>query len=77
MGEWTIHAGSLEFEAGPERDITLQWATFADAADEAGRSRLYGGIHVRADDLRGREIGYTAGRGAWDLARRHFNGTID
>ena len=75
LGEWTIPAGSLEFEAGPEHDLTLQWATFADAADEAGRSRLYGGIHVRADDLRGREIGFEAGRSAWRRAQEHFAGT--
>jgi hypothetical protein len=76
MGEWTIPADSLEFEAGPENDITLQWATYADAADEAGRSRLYGGIHVRADDLRGREMGFEAGRDAWALARQYFDGSI-
>ena len=57
LGEWTIPPGSLEFEAGPEADITLQWATYADASDQAGISRLYGGIHVRADDLQGRVLG--------------------
>ncbi len=77
LGEWTIPAGSLEFEAGPADDLTLQWATFADASDEAGVSRLYGGIHVRADDLRGREVGFEAGRGAWTLAERYFDGTVD
>ncbi|MEM8708258.1 MAG: vanadium-dependent haloperoxidase, partial [Actinomycetota bacterium] len=49
--EHTIEAGSLHFEAGPTTDVTLQWARYADAADEAGLSRLYGGIHVWADDL--------------------------
>ena len=77
LGEWTIPAGSLEFEAGPDEDITLQWATYADAADEAGISRLYGGIHVWADDLRGRVVGAETGRGAWELARRYFDGSID
>ncbi len=77
LGEWTVPAGSLEFEAGPDQDVTLQWATYADAADEAGVSRLYGGIHVRADDLRGRVVGSEAGRGAWELAQRYFDGTID
>jgi hypothetical protein len=77
LGEWTVPADSLEFEAGPDEDVTLQWATYADAADEAGISRLYGGIHVWADDLRGRVVGSEAGRGAWALAKRYFNGTID
>jgi hypothetical protein len=75
LGEWIIPAGTLEFEAGPATDITLQWATYADASDQAGISRLYGGIHVRADDLAGRMMGATIGRNAWDLARQYFDGT--
>ncbi len=54
--------------------MVLQWATYFDAADQAGISRLYGGIHVRADDLAGRLMGSTCGRGAWELASRHFAG---
>ncbi|NNK92266.1 MAG: vanadium-dependent haloperoxidase [Acidimicrobiia bacterium] len=75
LGEWTIPAGSLEFEAGPTTDVTLQWARYADAADQAGVSRLYGGIHVPADDLEGRKMGYEIGRAAWDLAQEYFEGT--
>jgi hypothetical protein len=48
LGQWRIEADSLEFETGPSTDMTLQWAAYADAADQAGISRLYGGIHVRA-----------------------------
>ncbi len=77
LGTWTVPAGSLEFEAGPGEDITLQWATFADAADEAAGSRIYGGIHVWADDLRGREIGYEAGTRAWARAQEFFDGPSD
>jgi hypothetical protein len=75
LGEWTIDAGSLEFESGPAADITLQWATYYDAADQAGISRIYGGIHVRADDLAGRIIGAAVGRAAWDLAQQYYAGT--
>ncbi len=76
LGEWTIPAGGLEFEAGPAEDVTLQWATYYDAADQAGISRLYGGIHVRADDLQGRIMGATCGKAAWELAQRYFDGSI-
>ena len=76
LGSWTIEAGALAFEAGPAEDVVLQWATYADAADEAGISRLYGGIHVRADDLAGRIMGATCGRNAWDLAQRYYDGSI-
>ena len=74
LGEWTIPAGSLEFEAGPATDITLQWAAYADAADQAGLSRLYGGIHVRADDLAGRIMGADIGAAAWTKAATYFSG---
>lgn len=74
MGSWTVAAGSLEFDAGPSVDVTLQWATYADAADEAGLSRLYGGIHVRADDLGGRSVGILCGRSAWELAQSLWGG---
>lgn len=72
LGEWTIPAGSLEFEAGPETDIVLQWASFADAADQAGLSRLYGGIHVRADDLAGRVMGAAVGQAAWQHVQQYY-----
>jgi len=71
----TVAAGSLIHEDGPTDDVTLQWATYYDAADQAGISRLYGGIHIEADDLPGREIGMTCGRDAWALAQRYFAGT--
>jgi hypothetical protein len=74
LGSWTIPAGALEFEAGPSEDVELQWASYADAADQAGLSRLYGGIHVAADDLAGRFMGAECGLAAWDLAARHFDG---
>ncbi len=72
LGEWTVPAGSLEFEAGPAEDVVLQWASYYDAADQAGISRLYGGIHVRADDLAGRELGAICGKQAWAKATEYF-----
>jgi hypothetical protein len=54
------------------RDVTLQWATYFDAADQAGVSRLYGAIHISADDYEGRIIGAACGREAWAIARRYF-----
>lgn len=74
LGEWRIEADSLEFEAGPSTDVVLQWATYADAADQAGVSRLYGGIHVRSDDLAGRVIGQACGRAAWQKAQQYYGG---
>ena len=76
MLEWTVEAGNLLHEVGPSREVTLQWGTYADAADEASISRLYGGIHVPADDFQGRIIGATCGKNAWALAVTYFDGSV-
>ncbi len=68
-------AGDLVTEAGPSRDVTLQSATYFDAADQAGISRIFGGIHIRADDFAGRRIGSVCGQDAWALAQRYFAGS--
>jgi hypothetical protein len=74
LAEWTVQAGSLKFEAGPSKDVVLEWATYFDASDQAGISRLYGGIHISADDLTGRRVGAECGQAAWALARRYYDG---
>jgi hypothetical protein len=76
LAEWTVKAGSFKFEAGPSTDVVLQWATYYDAADQAGQSRLYGGIHVVADDFAGRIVGSTCGKDAWALAQRYYAGLV-
>ena len=74
IDEWTTKAGSLKVEKGPTKDVTLQWATYYDAADLAGLSRLYGGIHIPADDFTGRTIGSACGKAAWQRAQEYFSG---
>ncbi|MBX3351803.1 MAG: hypothetical protein KF684_02620 [Phycisphaeraceae bacterium] len=64
----------LVFEAGPSMDVVLVWATYYDAADEAGLSRIFGGIHPAYDDFPGRVIGSNAGIGSYQRATRHFTG---
>jgi hypothetical protein len=67
--------GYLKFEHGPSRPLRLEWATYFDAADQAGSSRIYGGIHIPADDFAGRRIGSRVGKQAYALAERYFAGT--
>jgi hypothetical protein len=67
-GKFLIH------ERGPSAEVRLQWATYFDAADQAGQSRLWGGIHVEADDFSGRRIGQRIGRDAFARAAAHFDG---
>ena len=73
--ETTVPADSLAVELGPSEDVVLEWATYYDAADQAGVSRLYGGIHIAADDLGGRRIGSQCGKEALALALRYFEGS--
>lgn len=70
----TIPAGWLKFEQGPAQQIELQYASYYDAADDAGVSRIHGGIHPRADDLPGRVAGSRVGIRAASRAFALFNG---
>jgi hypothetical protein len=72
---WTTKAGELKVEAGPSADVTLEWATYYDAADQAGLSRIFGGIHIPEDDFNGRIVGSQCGKEAWALAERYYDGT--
>jgi hypothetical protein len=77
LARYTIEAGGLAFEHGPTTDVDLEWASYYDAADQAGQSRLFGGIHIRADDFTGRRIGALCGRAAWQLAEQYFAGAAN
>lgn len=67
--------GSSVTEPGlvPAQTVTLQWPTFLAAADEAGISRRYGGIHFKAGDLAGRKVGQLVGAQAWKMALTYFS----
>ncbi len=73
-----IPAGFSLVEPGivPAQPLTLSWPTFSAAADEAGISRLYGGIHFRLGDQEGRKLGRKVGAQAYALSRAYINGTV-
>ncbi|MGB9346721.1 MAG: vanadium-dependent haloperoxidase [Ilumatobacteraceae bacterium] len=77
IANWTVEQGELLHEEGPTDDLDLQWATYFDASDQAGISRLYGGIHIPQDDVEGRVIGSQVGLAAWELAQTYFDGTAE
>lgn len=73
--------GSVNFAAGtsatepglvPAQAVTLKWHTFLDAANQAGISRRYGGIHFEASDLAGREVGRLVGAQAYAKAQTYI-----
>ena len=75
LGTFVAQANQyLTFELGPTQTVVMQWATYFDASDQAGISRLYGGIHISADDLTGRSVGAECGQAAWATARRYYDG---
>lgn len=76
LGTFTVVSNSLTIERGPSQIVVMQWGTYFDAADQAGLSRLYGGIHPSADDFAGRRAGAQCGQGAWALARQYFDGSM-
>jgi hypothetical protein len=75
----TFPAGSSKFESGavPATDVTLRWATFSEAANQAGLSRRYGGIHFEQGDLDGRAAGRHVAQLAWARAQRYISGADD
>jgi|Tabmets5t2r1_1033131.scaffolds.fasta_scaffold01116_4 hypothetical protein len=73
----TIGVGKSRVEPGavPAKPITLKWTNFRYAAEQAGKSRQYGGIHFEDGDNHAREAGAAVGKQAWAKALTYFNGT--
>lgn len=71
----TIEKGRSQIEQGitPKEDITLDWPTFTEAAEQAGMSRLYGGIHFMQANETGLELGRNIGQCTWKKALFFFN----
>jgi hypothetical protein len=76
LGEFVARERAyLVFERGPSVEVRLQWGTYYDAADQAGQSRIFGGIHIVPDDFAGRRFGSLVGLSAVARARQCFDGT--
>ena len=58
----------------PPVDTIVSFATFGDAANQAGLSRLYGGIHFVDDNTVAQTVGRLIGEQAWAKAERYFSG---
>jgi len=77
MGEFPAPQNAfLVFEEGPSVNVTLQWATYQDAADQCSLSRIWGGIHPPQDDIPGRLIGRKIGIEASTHAEKYFQGLV-
>ena len=56
--------------------VVLQWETFTAAAQEAGESRLYGGIHFYEGNVAGLALGRKVSIQAYEKARQYWVGTL-
>ncbi|HEU5314963.1 MAG TPA: vanadium-dependent haloperoxidase, partial [Chloroflexota bacterium] len=74
---YTRNPGTSQVEPAvtPINEVTLAWETFTAAAEQAGLSRRYGGIHFEDGDLGGRVMGRQVGALAWEKASALFDGT--
>ena len=73
MSQFEIKAHEyLVFEDGPSVDMTMQWASYRDAAEQSALSRIWGGIHPPFDDVPGRQLGMKIGPQAYAYAISYF-----
>ncbi len=72
---YIIEPGKVVFDpAYPKSRIVLTWRTFSEAADQAGTSRLYGGIHFNNGNEFGKSMGRIVGKDSYDKASAYFAG---
>lgn len=64
LGEFVTTELTFESRADGGDPIVLRWDTLTEAAQEAGISRIYGGIHIQDGNLRGLEVGESVAENA-------------
>jgi hypothetical protein len=62
----------LRIELGPTQPVELEWARYAEAADQAGEASLYAGTQLEPDVSAGRRVGARVGERAVERARGLF-----
>lgn len=75
-GCFTVAKGSSKTEPGchvPCVDVKLDWPTFTDAAEQAGMSGVYGGIHFKRANELGQKLGAFIGTQSWEKAAFYIN----
>ncbi len=72
----TFAKGGSVVEPGsvPAVPLRVSWPTYTDAADEAGLSRMLGGIHFRDANRDGLALGTAVGSTTWSTAQTYFTG---
>jgi len=75
---YTALPGSSQIEPNfaPTQSVTLSWPTFTSAANEAGISRQYGGIHFNQGDQDGRVLGKNVATQVATKALAYITGNV-
>lgn len=61
----------------PAHDVMLCWDTFTAAANQAGLSRLIGGIHTESDNVDGLALGHAVGNNVYKAVSKLWQGAQD
>jgi hypothetical protein len=74
-GQYVKPAHSMVIEPGmPAHDVALAWPSFSAAAEQAGISRVYGGIHFDKGNIAGRALGRQVGAQVFAKAQALWEG---
>jgi hypothetical protein len=72
---FTVEPGKVAIDAAyPTRAVKLSWPTFTAAAEQAGQSRLFGGIHFAAGNDYGKSMGRSVGEQVFAKASAYIQG---
>ncbi|MEP7252329.1 MAG: DUF6851 domain-containing protein [Ginsengibacter sp.] len=74
-GCFLVKKGSSNIEPGqtPATDMMLEWPTLTAAAEQAGLSRLSGGIHFKRGNDLGQKLGADVAKCVWEKALYYYN----
>jgi hypothetical protein len=73
---YLVEPGKVGFDSAyPKQPIGLSWGSFTEAAEQAGLSRLYGGIHFNNGNEFGKSMGKIVGTQVFQKSLSYFSGT--
>ena len=67
------HCSVTEKGHAPKQEVIVEWKTFTEAAEQAGTSMLWGGIHFSKGNREGQVLGRDIGQLAWKKSVFYFN----
>ena len=73
-GQMQAHGGKPDASA-TSAAVTLMLPTFTSVADMAGISRVLGGYHIQADNIKGLELGRAVATYSWPKYKAYFEGS--